>query len=106
MSYFMRPLSKVVLTICCLALATPALAERHDKWVEARSPNFVVICNVGEKQARKTAVQFEQIRSIFRSDLPVASEHAGPVITIFAVKDEGSLRQLLSEYWATKGHAH
>lgn len=102
----MRPLSKVALAICCLALATPVLAERHDKWVEARSPNFVVICNAGEKQARKTAVQFEQIRSIFRSDLPVASKHPGPVITIFAVKDEASLRQLLPEYWATKGHAH
>jgi Flp pilus assembly protein TadD len=102
----MRPLSKLALAGCCLLLAMPMLAEKHDRWFEARSPHFIVICNAGDKQARKTAVQFEQIRSIFRSDLVIASEHAGPVITIFAVKDEGSLRQLLPEYWATKGHTH
>lgn len=101
----MHTLSKAALAACSLLLASSVLAEKHDKWFEARSPNFIVVCNAGDKQARKTAMQFEQIRSIFRNNLSIASNHPTPVITIVAVKDEGSLRELLPEYWV-KGHAH
>jgi tetratricopeptide (TPR) repeat protein len=89
----------------CTLLALPILGAKHENWVEVRSPNFVVICNAGEKQARKAALQFEQIRTLFRNSLAVASAHATPKITILAVKDEKSLSELLPEFW-TKGHAH
>jgi Flp pilus assembly protein TadD len=80
-------------------------AARHDAWVEVRSPNFIIVSNAGEKQARKTAIQFEQIHTLFREELAVAQGHPSPVITIFALKDERSLGELLPEYW-TKGHMH
>src|SRR6185437_3615494 len=97
---------RAVLLICCLAFAVPVFGAKHEVWFEARSPHFVVVCNAGEKQARKTARQFEQIRSVFRQYIVIASSHSSPVITIFAVKNEKSLRALLPEYWATKGHTH
>jgi tetratricopeptide (TPR) repeat protein len=106
-----RPLTAVVLTFLCLAilLATPLIAPtagaKHETWFEARSPNFIVVCNAGEKQARKTAIRFEQIRAVFRRELELASKHESPVITILAVKDEDSMKTLLPEYWV-KGHAH
>jgi len=104
----MRRASTIALLLCLIALVQPpaSLGARHDKWFEARSQNFVVVCNAGDKQARKTAVQFEQIRALFRKYLEIASEHPTPVITIMAAKDEGSMRDLLPEYWATKGHTH
>ncbi|HKV48777.1 MAG TPA: tetratricopeptide repeat protein, partial [Candidatus Acidoferrales bacterium] len=74
-------------------------------WVEVRSPHFVVVSNAGDKEARKTAVQFEQIRAVFREALPARQADAGPVVTILAVKDDKSLQELLPDYW-TKGHAH
>jgi Tfp pilus assembly protein PilF len=80
-------------------------AAKHDAWVEVRSPNFIIVSNAGEKQARKTAIQFEQIHTLFREELAVAQGHPSPVITIFALKDEKSLSELLPEYW-TKGHMH
>jgi hypothetical protein len=80
-------------------------AAKHDAWVEVRSPNFIIVSNAGEKQARKTAIQFEQIHTLFREGLAVAQGHPSPVITIFALKDEKSLSELLPEYW-TKGHMH
>ncbi|HKD64110.1 MAG TPA: tetratricopeptide repeat protein [Candidatus Acidoferrales bacterium] len=80
-------------------------AARHDGWVEVRSPNFIVVSNAGERQARKTAIQFEQIHTLFRDGLAVAQGHPSPVITIFALKDEKSLGELLPDYW-TKGHMH
>jgi tetratricopeptide (TPR) repeat protein len=84
-------------------LVLPIRGAKHEAWVEVRSPNFIVLCNAGEKQARKAALQFEQIRTVFRNSLAVASERPTPQITIFAVKDEKSLSELLPEYF-TKGH--
>lgn len=86
--------------------ASAAAAAPTGKWVEVRSPNFIVVSNAGEGQARKTAVQFEQVRSLFRDSLPYVKNSPSPVITVLAVKDENSLRDLLPEYWAEKGHTH
>jgi tetratricopeptide (TPR) repeat protein len=83
-----------------------ALAAPVGKWVEVRSANFIVVSNAGEGQARKIDAQFEQIRSLFRDSLSYVKNTPSPVITIMAVKDEDSLRELLPEYWAEKGHAH
>ena len=98
-------LTATVAVALCLLLVFPLAAARHDTWVEVRSPNFIIVSNAGEKQARKAAVQFEQIRDVFRRSLPVASAHPSPLITIFVVKDEDSMRALLPEYWS-KGHVH
>lgn len=99
-----RPLTLLALCITVF-FAFPVSGARHENWVEVRSANFVVVSNAGEKQARKTAVRFEQIREVFRRSIAVASAHPSPAITILAVKDEDSMRALLPEYWA-KGHAH
>jgi tetratricopeptide (TPR) repeat protein len=94
-----------VLSAFFALFAATALGAKHETWVEVRSPHFVIVSNAGEKQARKTAVQFEQIRTLFRQTITIASNAPSPVITIFAVRDEHSLRALLPEYWV-KGHAH
>jgi len=85
--------------ICSLSQA------KQQAWVEVRSPNFIVVSNAGEKAARKAAAQFEQIRTVFRQSLSGVSKHPSPLVTVLAVKDEGSMRELLPEYWA-KGRAH
>jgi hypothetical protein len=86
-------------------VVTPSRGAKRDAWVEVRSPNFIIVSNAGEKQARRTAIQFEQVHTLFRDSLAVAQGHPSPVITILAVKDEKSLSELLPEYW-TKGHMH
>ncbi|HTA24693.1 MAG TPA: TonB family protein [Terriglobales bacterium] len=84
----------------------PLLCQgKEQNWVEVRSPNFIVVSNGGDKQARKAALQFEEIRAVFRHSLTVANAHPSPVITVLAVKDENSMRDLLPEYWV-KGHSH
>jgi tetratricopeptide (TPR) repeat protein len=100
------PRSIAAAALGTLFLFAAALAAPTGKWVEVRSPNFIVVSNAGEGQARRTAVQFEQIRSLFRDSLSYVKNSPSPVITIMAVKDEDSLRELLPEYWAQKGHAH
>ena len=99
-----RRLTAIVLGFAFL-FALPLSGAKRENWVEVRSANFIVVSNAGEKQARKTAIRFEQIRAVFRQSMAVASTHPSPLITILAVKDEDSMRALLPEYWA-KGHAH
>ena len=88
-----------------VVLVSSVCPAKQQEWVEVRSPNFIVVSNAGEKPARKVAVQFEQIRAVFRQLLKNADKHPSPLITILAVKDESSMRELLPEYW-TKGHSH
>src|SRR5580698_383649 len=102
-----RPFTAIVFLFAGSAIlwAASLPGAKHEIWFEARSPNFIVVSNAGEKQARKTAIRFEQIRAVFRRSLEFANKQESPVITILAVKDEESVKALLPEYWA-KGHAH
>jgi tetratricopeptide (TPR) repeat protein len=99
-----RPIT-IIACAFVLLCSNALLGAKHDSWVEVRSPNFIVVSNAGEKQARNTAVHFEQIRSVFRNSLVFASLFPSPKVTILAVKDENSMKALLPEYWA-KGHGH
>src|SRR5271156_4329843 len=88
-----------------LGVFAPAVASR-DTWIEVRSPNFTVISNAGEKEARKIADQFEQFREVFHSSFPKLRVDLGKPLTIFAVKNEDSLKTLLPGYWEVKGRIH
>lgn len=88
-----------------LALAPNAHASK-DTWVAVQSPNFLVLSNAGDKEARKIADQFEQFREVFRTTFPKLRVDLGKPLIIFAVKNEDSLKLLLPGYWETKGHAH
>ena len=96
---------------CCLLWAVLAwvfapMAKPKDTWVEVRSPNFTVISNGGEKEARKVADQFEQFREMFHQSFPTLRVDLGKPLIIFAVKNEDSLKVLLPAYWEVKGRAH
>jgi tetratricopeptide (TPR) repeat protein len=88
-----------------LTNAFAGLAWPKESWVEVRSPNFTIISNGGEKDARKVADQFEQFREVFHYTFPNLRVELGKPLIIFAVKNEDSLKILLPAYWI-KGHAH
>ncbi len=64
-----------------------------------RSPHFIIISNAGEKRARHTAIQFEQIRAVFREVSIPDKPGPAPVIPVLALKDEQSLRLLIPQFW-------
>ena len=99
----MRFVNRALLAVCALAAALPLARAAHDDWFEVRSPNFIVVCNAGEKRAIKTAFVFEQVRSVFRQSIPIAGKVPSQVLTVMAVKNADSMRVLLPEYWV-KGH--
>jgi hypothetical protein len=61
-----RPLTAFLVTLLAVSILFPFQPSgAKQEWVEVRSPNFIVVSNAGEKEARKTAVHFEQIRAVF-----------------------------------------
>src|SRR5271154_2125286 len=101
----MYPCLRVVAAAVAVLLVSSISEAKHETWIEVRSANFVVVSNAGEKQVRKAALQFEEIRAVFRKSLVVAKDYPSPFVTVIAAKDENTMRELLPEYWA-KGHAH
>jgi tetratricopeptide (TPR) repeat protein len=89
-----------------LLTATVWPADKPETWTEVRAPHFRTVSNAGVKQARHVAGQFEQIRAVFQKLLPKTKVDTGAPITILAVKDEKSLRQLLPQHWERKGQVH
>jgi tetratricopeptide (TPR) repeat protein len=101
----MRNVGQILGLSALLAIALPLSAAKHETWYEARSPNFVIVSNAGEKRTIQTARLFEQIRSVFRQSIPMVSKLPSPKITVIAVKNEESMQVLMPEDWR-KGHVH
>lgn len=101
----MRLSRSILALLSCLVFLESLCLAKSDQWIEVRSHNFIVVSNAGEKQARRAALHFEQIRAVFRQSLAAASKHSSPTVIAFVVTDEDSMRELLPEDWA-KGHAH
>ena len=83
-------------------LAGVRAAAAADEWVMARSPNFVVVSDAGEKRARQVARQFEVLRELFQSVLGARVDPPRPLV-VLAVKDEAGLRRLLPRHFKVKG---
>jgi Tfp pilus assembly protein PilF len=95
-----------LLALCALLFSPCRAQASNNSWVEVRSPNFTVISNTGEKEARKIADQFEQIREVFQNAFPKMRVDLGKPVVIFAVKNEDSMKTLLPAFWEVKGHTH
>jgi len=87
-------------------LLLPISAAGADTWIEVRSPHFTVQSNAGEKEGRKVADQFEQIRNMFHVAFSSLRVDPPQPIVIVAAKNENTIRLFLPEEWEVKGHIH
>src|ERR1700674_5417374 len=94
-------LKSKLLSLSCITFAfvlslLPFSAMAADNWIEVRSPHFIVNTNAGEKEARKVADQFEQIRRMFQSafsalrvdpakPISIVSSHLGISFDVFCL---------------------
>jgi tetratricopeptide (TPR) repeat protein len=81
-------------------------SDPNQGWIEVRSPHFVVSSNAGEKEARRVADQFEQIRALFHTAFPNLRVDPAEPVLILAAKNENTMKMLLPEEWEVKGHVH
>ena len=87
------------------AAAAPA-SDPNQNWVEIRSPHFTVATNAGEKDGRRIAGQFEQMRAMFHAAFPTFRVDVSQPIYIIAAKNEAGIRLLMPDEWEVKGHVH
>ena len=99
---FTLALLAVPLLLLLVHFSAVVTAAGNDTWIEIRSPHFVVVSNAGEKKARRTAGDFERIRTVFLSALEDTRDESETVV-ILAVKNEDGLKELLPDYWGREG---
>jgi len=83
-------------TFVCLLLVLlcrSAAAETGD-WLQVRTPNFLIVTNSDEKDARHTARQFEGMRSMFQKVFPDADLNTSEPILVLAVADKYNMEEL------------
>ncbi|MGA8150222.1 MAG: hypothetical protein WB952_04680 [Terriglobales bacterium] len=101
-----HPLRACLIVILFVVAARGSFfGAKPQAWIELRSPNFIVVTNANEKQARRVAYQFEMVRAVFREYFGITGSSRDQPVVIIAAKDEETLKTLLPEYWATKGSA-
>lgn len=104
------PVSTRLLAACVLSLAAClaafGAADQNQGWIEVRSPHFVVSSNASEREARRIADQFEQIRALFHTAFPHLRVNPAQPVLILAAKNENTMKMLLPEDWEAKGHVH
>jgi len=88
------------------ALTQAAWAGNKPDWIELRSPNFIVVSNANDGQARRVARQFEMIRAVFREYFGRSGTSTEQPVLILAAKDENTLKSLIPEFWAKRGLSH
>ena len=81
-------------------------SDPNQGWIEVRSPHFVVSSNAGEKEGRRIADQFEQIRGLFHAAFATWRVDPAQPVLILAAKNENTVKMLLPEDWEVKGHVH
>jgi tetratricopeptide (TPR) repeat protein len=94
------------LTLALASFFVPIGVSAADNWIEVRSPHFTVDTNAGEKEARKIADQFEQIRQMFHGAFATMRVDPGQPVLIIAAKNENTMKLFLPEEWEAKGHIH
>ena len=77
------------LVICFSLTSIPAYPQ--DQWLEVRSPHFRVLTDGGERRARETALDFEQVRSVFTQVFPEGALDDSQPLLVVALKNEKEL---------------
>jgi Flp pilus assembly protein TadD len=90
----------------CPSAGAFGATDPNQGWIEVRSPHFVVSSNAGEKEARRIADQFEQIRTLFHTAFANLRVDPAQPVLILAAKNESTMKMLLPEDWEVKGHVH
>jgi TonB family protein len=86
-------LRRLILSLLLPGLVSAAGAQA-DSWIEVSTPHFQVISNASEKEARRTAIQFERMRSVFARVFPDANIDTASPMVVLALQDKRNFQAL------------
>jgi tetratricopeptide (TPR) repeat protein len=91
---------KFIALVSAVALLFARSSPAADKpFTEVRSPNFRVLTNGNEHEARRIALEFEQMRAVFAMEFPKMRLTTGAPLLIFAVQTESDMKALAPAMW-------
>ncbi|MCI0349862.1 MAG: hypothetical protein L0Z53_10595, partial [Acidobacteriales bacterium] len=93
------------LFLVLLTTVLSPVAWCKDTWIKVSSPHFTVFSNGSEKQARRIAREFEQMRLVFEKGASKLRLDSGSPIYVLAARDESTTKQLFPEFWEKRGRA-
>src|ERR1700730_10411370 len=104
MNLIFRHRQKILVCIRALLLVFSSSASRAaDKpFTEVRSPNFRVLTNGSEHEARRIALEFEQMRAVFAVGFPNMRLTTGAPLLIFALQTENDIKWLAPVIWKNR----
>jgi len=100
MTLLVRDRLKFIALICALTLSFASASFAGEKpFTEVRSPNFRVLTNGSEHDARRIALEFEQMRAVFAVGFPKMRLTTGAPLLIFALQTENDMKSLAPAQW-------
>ena len=93
-----------IIALSAIVLAFSRVNFAADKtWIEVRSEHFRVLSDGSDKDARRVAREFEQIRAVFSMTFPALRLDSGAPLLVLAPRDENSAKELSPRMWKQKG---
>jgi tetratricopeptide (TPR) repeat protein len=86
-----------------LLLCTTLSGASEKTWTEVRSQHFRILTNGSKSDTIRVAREFEQMRWVFATRLPYARLESGAPLTVFAVRDEATAKELDPLMWKLMG---
>lgn len=83
------------------SLCVPSFADQKPL-TEVRSPNFRVLTDGSDRDGRRIALEFEQMRAIFAAGFTSMRLSTGAPLLIFAMQNERSMKDLAPAEWKDK----
>jgi tetratricopeptide (TPR) repeat protein len=91
---------KFTALVSALVLSLASISFASEKpFTEVRSPNFRVLTQGNEHEARRIALEFEQMRAVFAVGFPNMRLTTGAPLLIFAVQTEYDMKSLSPALW-------
>jgi tetratricopeptide (TPR) repeat protein len=84
------------------SLCAPSFSDQKPL-TEVRSPNFRVLTDGSDRDGRRIALEFEQMRAVFASGFKSMRLSTGAPLLIFAMRDERSMQALAPAAWKDRG---
>ena len=92
-----RRLARAFVASCAILGCLPTASQARTNWAAVTSPNFHVISDGGERLGVQVASDLERVRWVFFQGPGPAGERTVRPITVLALQDRGSIRDLISE---------
>lgn len=95
--------SRNLMLTCMFGILVGRTFAGEKPWIKVDSPHFRVLSDGSERDARRVAHEFEQMRTVLAGQFPSYRLESGAPLLILAARDENTAKKLAPQFWQAKG---